>query len=170
MDLCSVDDRYSAPSRRVNLKTMSTLKGNASGPAWRDSCLVDIHRVDEQHKGLFITLDKLQECILRQGDVELIDKLFSDLDRQTKAHFQTEELLMKQYDYPNYEKHKHTHDLLISQLESMQVAQKKTEYRNFHHHWTEKLEIADFLSSWVLSHVTHEDKMMAIYLKSKGAE
>lgn len=149
---------------------MPLTKENSSDCVWCDDYLVNIRRMDEQHKGLIITLGKLQEHILGQGDAAHIDKLFSDLDRQTRVHFQTEELLMQEYDYPDYESHKHTHDLLISQLEDMQTAQQTVEYRNFQQHWIEKLEIADFLQAWVLSHVTHEDKMLAIFLNSKGVE
>ncbi len=141
-----------------------------SGYVWSDSYLLDIHRVDAQHKGLFITLEKLQKHILNQGDAAQIDKLFSDLERQTKVHLQTEELLMQENDYPNFENHKHTHDLLISQLEDMQAAQQAVEYKGFQPHWIEKLEVTDFLGAWVLAHVTHEDKALGIYLKSKGVK
>lgn len=147
---------------------MSVKKEQFSAYVWSDSYLLDIHRMDAQHKGLFITLGKLQKYILGQGDAAQINKLFSDLERQTKVHFLTEELLMQENNYPDYESHKNTHDLLISQLENMIAAHQAPTYKNFRPHWIEKLEIVDFLSAWVFAHVTHEDKALGNYLKSKG--
>jgi hemerythrin-like metal-binding protein len=149
---------------------MSVLDEQQSDYAWSENLQVDVRKMDSQHKALLITVNKLHELLLREGDIASINELFSDLIRQTRVHFKTEERFMKKFDYPDYENHKLMHDLLIDQLEDVQVAQQAIESQSFEQHWFERLELADFLRTWLFSHIVDEDKKLGEFLKSKGVK
>lgn len=149
---------------------MSVLDEQQSEYAWSENLQVDVRKMDSQHKALLITVNKLHELLLREGDITSINELFSDLIRQTKVHFKTEERFMKKYDYPDYKDHKLMHDLLIDQIEDVQVAQQSIESQTFAQHWFERLELADFLRTWLFSHIIDEDKKLGEFLKRKGVK
>jgi len=137
---------------------------------WNDQYQVHIHKMDEQHKALFTTAAKLYRLLLGHQDMNMIDKLFSDLVRQTIIHFQTEEQLMQTHAYPDYKNHKSLHDMLIRQLKDMQSSQQTMQFLNYVQPWIERLEVADFLSGWLVNHILDEDKKLGVFLQDAGLD
>lgn len=139
-------------------------------PAWNTRCLVHIKKMDGQHKTLVKTVIRLQQALREQLDHHAVDQLFSDLINRTRIHFQTEEMLMQNYDYPQYENHKRMHDLLLQQIEDSQHTQQA--FAQLHHHqaWMGKQELADFLGDWLMSHILDEDNKLGIFLRQQGLE
>jgi len=138
--------------------------------AWRDDYLVSIHKIDRQHKALFRTANKLYRQLLGHDNPEQINAIFSDLIRQTRVHFQTEEELMQIHHYPDYQNHKQLHDLLIQQIEDMQNSRQELGTLDFKQPWIEKLEIDDYLSGWLVNHIIDEDKKLGTFLQDSGLQ
>ena len=136
---------------------------------WCDDYKVNFYRMDNQHKGLFVTLNKLYSLLLGHGDINLIDKAFSNLIRQTNVHFKTEEKFMHLHGYPDYQTHKEIHDALLSQVESLQEAERVLCSRNIRQQWEERMETVDFLSAWLVEHIVNEDKRLGAFLQEKEA-
>jgi len=141
-----------------------------SNYAWTDNYLVNIHKMDEQHKALFATAGKLYKLLLGHKDLKQIDKIFSNLVRQTLVHFQTEEELMKTHGYPDYPHHKELHDILVQQLKDIQSSQQTIQSSNYLQPWIERLEVADYLSGWLVNHIVDEDKKYGTFLRDSGVE
>jgi len=141
-----------------------------SNYTWHEKYLVGIHKVDDQHKALFSTTAKLYKLLLGHEKLTQIDKLFSDLVRQTIAHFHTEEKLMQTHAYPGFTHHKSLHDMLVQQLKDMQSSQQTMQSMHFVQPWIEKLEVADFLSAWLVNHILDEDKKLGDFLKNTGLD
>ncbi len=139
-----------------------------SNYAWTDNYLVNIYKVDDQHKALFATAAKLYKLLLGHEDLKEIDKIFSSLVRQTLVHFQTEEELMKTHGYPDYPHHKELHDILVQQLKDMQSSQQTIKSLNYLQPWIERLEVADYLSGWLVNHIVDEDKKFGVFLRDNG--
>jgi len=135
--------------------------------AWSDDYLVGVQRMDKQHRALIATLNKLHDVLMRHGDQALVDELLADLIRQTKVHFRTEEEYMQAYDYPDYRSHKELHDILLCQIEGVLETQQELEARHIRQPWDERLELADFLREWLLSHIVDADKKLGDFLKDK---
>jgi len=133
---------------------------------WHDEYLTGIHKIDVQHKALFHTANKLYGLLLNHGKLDRIDKLFSDLVRQTKVHFRTEEEMMQNHHYPDYKNQKQLHDLLIQQVEDIQNSQQTLGSLHFEQPWIERLEITDFLSGWLINHIANEDKKLGAFLQA----
>ncbi len=137
---------------------------------WIDDYLVNIHKIDEQHRGLFTTAGKLYKMFLGHEDIKEMDHIFSSLIRQTIVHFRTEEEFMQSHHYPEYEHHKKLHDLLIQQIEDMQDSQQVLKSLHFQQPWIEKVEVADYLSGWLINHIIDEDKKLGTFLRDSGME
>jgi len=139
-----------------------------SNYAWSSDYLVNIHKMDEQHKALFTTVGKLYKLLLGHEDLKEIDKIFSALVRQTLVHFQAEEELMQIHGYPDYPQHKKLHDILVQQLKDIQSSQQAMKSVNFEQPWIERLEVADYLSGWLVNHIVDEDKKYGDFLRDAG--
>jgi len=126
--------------------------------------------MDEQHRALFITAARLYRLLLGHGKLMQVDKVFSDLVRQTTVHFQTEERLMQSYAYPDFIHHKSLHDMLVQQLQAMQSSQQTMQSLSYIQPWIERLEVADFLSGWLVNHILDEDKKMGAFLRGIGVQ
>jgi len=137
---------------------------------WNDAYLVDIHRMDEQHKALFATAAQLYRLLLGHEDISQADRIFSNLVRQTIVHFHTEEVFMQTHAYPDFEHHKSRHDMLVQQLKDMQLSQQTMQSLHYVQPWIERLEVADFLSGWLVNHILDEDKKLGIFLHDAGVE
>jgi len=135
---------------------------------WCDDYRVKVHKMDEQHRGLFATVNGLYRLLLGHGDMDRIDRTFSELIRQTIMHFKTEEEFMCTCEYPDYRHHKEMHDELLSQVENLQAAERELRSRNIRQQWEERLETADFLSAWLVEHIVNEDKKLGAFLNGRG--
>lgn len=153
-------------------KSQLMLSPDESTPfcAWSDDYRVGIERMDKQHNALLSTLNTLHDILMSQGDQALVDKKLSCLVDQTKVHFHTEEQFMQAYDYPDYENHKELHDILLRQVEDVLETQHELETYHIQQSWAEKLELADFLREWLVSHIIDSDKKLGDFLKSKKFE
>jgi hemerythrin len=137
---------------------------------WSDDYQVGIQRMDKQHDALFSTLNKLHDILMSHGDQSVIDKTLSHLIDQTRVHFQTEEAFMQEHNYPDYQDHKELHDVLLRQIEDVLETQLVLESHHLQQSWAEKLDLADFLREWLISHIVDADKKLGVFLKNKKTE
>ncbi len=138
--------------------------------AWSDDYRVGIQRMDKQHDGLLTTLNRLHETLMSHGDQALIDKTLSHLIDQTRVHFHDEEAFMRAHNYPDYQDHKELHEVLLRQVEGVLETQQVIESHHLQQSWTEKLDLADFLREWLISHIVDADKKLGLFLQSKNVE
>ena len=138
--------------------------------AWSDDYQVGIQRIDRQHKALLATLNKLHEILMSHGDQAVIDETLSGLIDQTRVHFHDEEAFMQTHDYPDYQNHKELHEILLRQVEGVLETQQVLESHHLQQSWAEKLDLADFLREWLISHIVDSDKKLGLFLKSKNVE
>lgn len=128
---------------------------------WRDSFKLNVHEIDSQHEEMAGLVEGLYEAVAAKEDMEQVNRILSDLVDYTREHFFTEERLMREHDYPQYDQHKEEHDELLKQLEFFsQEAMRRT------------LSIGQFdfdLSrDWFIKHIEDCDKALAIFLNKKG--
>jgi len=141
------------------------INGGQSFCAWDEGCWVGIHKLDDQHKALFATLNRLHDHLMSHGISALIDKELSNLIRQTKIHFKTEEEIMLTHGYPDYALHKIMHELLLQQLVDVQAL----EANDYSKSWIERLELTEFLHAWLVSHIIDEDKKIGAFVRDRKA-
>jgi len=149
---------------------MDTCEEMPPNYAWSNEYLVNIHKIDDQHKALFATTGKLYKLLLGHKDLKQADAIFSDLVRQTIMHFKTEEELMQTYNYPDYPRHKELHKILLQQLKDMQSSQQTMQSVSFEQPWLERQEVADYLSGWLVNHIVDEDSKYGAFLRDAGVK
>jgi len=131
---------------------------------WDKSLETGHEKIDEQHKQLFSTLDKItQESQQGRGKDEIYNTL-NFLNQYTIMHFMTEEKLQKETGYPDYLAHKKIHDDF------------KATVKDLTNKLIEKGPVKELIDAavktvgdWLITHIKVNDIKMAAYLKSKGS-
>ena len=83
---------------------------NKYGIAWKADLATGDERVDAQHKNIFKLLNDLVAACADGSDIPMLKDTLNFLAEYTVRHFADEEVLQKQYGYPDYERHKKLHD------------------------------------------------------------
>lgn len=91
-----------------------------------------------------------------------VDEILDRLIDFTKVHFNSEQLLMRLYQYPHHEKHVEDHDRTIERLQSL---------RRAHLVGSRAITLgaAETLSDWILAHILSADRELGHFLVGLGA-
>lgn len=128
---------------------------------WTDDLSVGIEEIDEQHKILVGLLNRLYQAIITRTDNSVMNEILHELTEYTVVHFAVEESLMRIFDYPDYEEHKHHHQELTQQVFELKnkVKSGKTSV---------SMEVLNFLRHWLTNHIQMEDKRYSPFFLSRG--
>jgi hemerythrin len=83
---------------------------------WDQSYSVGIKPIDMQHKKLFYLVNKLFELDEKRVVKEEIRDILYAFKDYTKVHFKDEEDYLLAIEYPDVEKHKEAHKLIVDRL------------------------------------------------------
>jgi len=114
--------------------------------------------IDWQHQELFALVNSLHDAVVTKQEFDKIQVTLNLLADHTIAHFQTEEELMIAADYPDYDRHKQTHDHLFAKV--VNLLQKFRDRDD-----TITTEVTQFLSEWLSHHIKGEDQKMIQFFK-----
>ncbi len=130
---------------------------------WEDKYSVKIKHIDEQHKKLVGMINELHNAMTKGQGKLVIDGILKKMTAYTVQHFKSEEVLFDQYGYPAAEKHKAEHASFVEKVTDF--------YGKFE---AGKLflsiEVMDFLSDWLVTHIVGSDKQYSAFLNSKGVD
>jgi hemerythrin len=130
---------------------------------WSDELSVGIQEIDEQHKMLVELLNELHEAVLERRGRDACGEILDRLAEYTRIHFAVEESLMRILDYPDYEKHKEEHELLIDQVIELQ--------KKFHAGGLNiSLDLLRFLKGWLGDHIVKSDSHYGPHFLSMGVQ
>lgn len=119
-------------------------------------------QIDAEHKELIQAINNLlQACASGKGRSELSHTV-DFLNHYTKTHFNHEQALQKQYQYPDYVNHKKYHDWFIQVVEDIS-SRLKAEGPSI------QLvgEINSQLGNWLVNHIKSEDVKVAKHILSQ---
>jgi hemerythrin len=128
---------------------------------WSDHLTVGIEEIDQQHQKLVQLINGLHNHMLAGDASEIMNKVLDRVVEYTGFHFQTEEKLMQEYNFPASEAHKHEHNELVNTAVNLQ---QKLKAGNAHL----TMETMHFLQDWLQHHILGSDKKFADFLISKG--
>ncbi len=129
---------------------------------WGDEYMTGIESVDNEHKGAVEIINRLYE-LSGTNERSHIAELLNVLYHETKAHFDNEERLMKEYKIFNYFSHKAQHDRLLRILKEF-----ISEYGNNNKELSEQFLV--LLHDWMINHYKFHDGKMGRELVEKGAK
>jgi len=119
---------------------------------WEDKYSVGVKLLDDQHKMMFDTINKLIE-VLSFGipKKEEVDKIVTELVEYKKFHFITEEKFFDEFKYENSEEHKTKHREFNLKLDKL-VADNNGDSISMAY------ALVDFLEDWLMDHLMTEDQ------------
>jgi hemerythrin len=131
---------------------------------WSNQFSVGIDSIDRQHQKLIQLINQLNRE-MANGDANIaVSEILNQLTDYTEYHFQFEEAMLEEFNYPSEQQHKDSHRALITQLEGLKL--------NFESDISGAiaLEIMQFLQSWLTEHILKSDMAYSKFLISKGAQ
>ena len=117
---------------------------------WTTAWSVGLYRLDEQHKKIIDTFNKLQAAVDARVDSEIVSDTLNKLTLYACEHFRDEEELMEQVSYPGIEEHRKEHQQFREKIAQCCVA---TSFR------VESVpkELLTYLNHWLNQHFLVQD-------------
>jgi hemerythrin len=79
----------------------------------------DAAAVDREHDMQMQLIDALQEAVSGKAGIDTVREVFDRLADYSRAHFLSEQLVMRLRAYPHYEEHVREHDHMVACLDEM---------------------------------------------------
>ncbi len=135
---------------------------------WDESLAVGNEIIDNQHKQLFnlaTQLETLFEAYTETDyDYDEIIRIIVKLHLYTIYHFETEEKILEEINFPGLIMHKKEHQSFISFLE--QIKPDTIE----HDSYQTLLDLLAFVVNWIMSHIKGTDSTYVTYLPKQIVE
>jgi hemerythrin-like metal-binding protein len=128
---------------------------------WSDKLSVGVKSVDDQHTVLFKTINDLHDAMMKGQARAIVGELLKRLLTYTKNHFSEEEAMLKKVRYPGLAAHRLLHKDLTQQVEAYIARHEKGDL-------TLSMQLADFLSDWLKTHILNTDQTYGRWLKEQG--
>ena len=129
--------------------------------AWKDEYSVGIETIDDDHKKLLTLINNLQTAVYYPTGEAFERQALKELVDYTKYHFEREEKMMLDNDYPDFEPHKAQHEAMIGEVKSFCERYEKDRENTIQ-------EMAEFLRSWLINHIAGTDQKYCEHLHARG--
>jgi diguanylate cyclase (GGDEF)-like protein/hemerythrin-like metal-binding protein/PAS domain S-box-containing protein len=116
--------------------------------------LVGVQLIDQQHEKMAEMLNKLNTAFNSSEPTEIVSGILDDIYTFTVFHFNTEERLMDQYEYPGSPDHKREHQNLKDELDYL-----KEKFLG-----GGEAIVIQTLKNWLLIHIVNFDKPLGTFL------
>lgn len=126
---------------------------------WKDSYALGMIEIDEQHRMLFEIMNNMWQAIVHNEKQSAMVDILQSLELYTVRHFAEEELFMKSFDYPNFDKHILLHQHFIQKIANEKERVARGEKPS--------LDLLHFLRDWLLNHIQVQDKHYADYFSQQ---
>ena len=128
---------------------------------WDQSLSVGIKKIDEQHQELVKIINCLVENEDATGHSEPIAHVLDRMTQYADYHFETEEALMLEYNYPAYESHRddHTQFKMKTAKFCLDALQGKETLPD---------ELLSYLRDWLTHHILKTDMKYKPYFLERG--
>jgi hemerythrin len=136
-------------------------KTNPDQVKWKDEYSVGIKYIDDDHKKLISLLNNFTIAYDYAMSESFEKEALNELISYTKYHFDREEKMMEDNDYPDLIAHKAQHKVMIEQVEKFVLLYNERGHDALN-------EISSFLSDWLINHINGTDKQYSEHLHNKG--
>jgi hemerythrin len=128
---------------------------------WDEKYSVGVVQLDDQHKRMFATINKLLEAISTNTPEVHLGEIIDELLKYKKFHFATEEEYFREFDYEGAEDHIAKHHDFNNKLMSL-----KEKYPEPTIEFA--FELVDFLEDWLINHLMTVDQQYTKCFKEHG--
>ena len=88
---------------------------------WRETNEIGIPIIDEQHKGIVSVINSLYFFSHMGKGEDVLFPIYIIMEQYSILHFETEQYLLRQFDYPDYDAHVMLHVHLLEELKKLKV-------------------------------------------------
>lgn len=128
---------------------------------WQPSFSVGVEMIDEQHRLLVKMINDLYAALGAGESRKALEKMISRLSVYAAMHFAREEHYFTLFAYPQTKAHMQAHDDFEDQVYQFE--------RDFKAGKQElSIEIMNFLSTWLVEHITKTDRQFGPFLNARG--
>jgi len=127
---------------------------------WDDKYLVGHPRIDHEHQVFVELIRTVSQAADAQPSKDRVLRLLMEVKKYAEFHFISEENIMIDADFPEYEQHKREHNHLLSELED-ELHRFRFEEIDLHH-------ITNFMFEWFALHTTKMDMRLTHFLAEKN--
>lgn len=127
---------------------------------WKDAYSVKHEEMDDQHRQIFKYANRLYEAIDLDLKKSRVEETLSELIEFTISHFNMEEALIEDCEFPGLERQKEQHQLFISRISSVHRAV-------IEGHQQLEMDFLDFFKDWLVYHILTDDRQYASYVSEK---
>ena len=124
---------------------------------WTEEYSVGDPDIDEDHRGLFELIERLQHAPYTD---ELIAEIIGELEDYARHHFAREEELMARVGYPGLDAHAREHREFVEWLDTVKSTYRRAAESPF--------EVGDvvntFLKRWLTRHIMEQDMKYRDYI------
>lgn len=128
---------------------------------WNEKYSVKVKLIDDQHKKMFDTINKLIKILAESPTKEQVDEIITSLVQYKKFHFITEERYFNEFNYINKEEHTAKHRDFNSKLERFTKESSGDSI-------VLAFKLIDFLEDWLLDHLMTEDQKYVTCFQEHG--
>jgi hemerythrin len=128
---------------------------------WSKELSVSVAEIDRQHQRLIQMLNDLSNAMKQGKGAEILGKTIDRLIDYAKTHFAFEEKYFDQFGYPETASHKKVHLDFAKKVSDVKDRFAKGQV-------SISLEVMDFLSDWLKSHIMGLDKKYGPFFNEKG--
>jgi hemerythrin len=128
---------------------------------WDQCYSVKIAELDGHHQKLFYLLNCLHEAMREGKGKSVIREIVEELVSYTHIHFQREEVLMEQANFPGLEVHRLEHQKLMASVGEFKDALDSGRGVN-------TTTVVEFLRGWLTKHICGMDQSYSSHLNAKG--
>jgi hemerythrin-like metal-binding protein len=128
---------------------------------WGKKLEVGIGIIDSQHRRLVDLINQLDKATEEGRGNEVVGETLKGLIDYTHTHFRTEEDLLKEHDYEDYDLHRREHRIFTDQIEI---------YRDRLNAGSLRISsnVMGYMRGWLLTHIGSSDRAYIRTLKDGG--
>ncbi|SDH23853.1 bacteriohemerythrin [Roseospirillum parvum] len=126
---------------------------------WKKWFEVGHDAIDFEHKIFFSLIHKLQSLIEVTGEAEAARRVLDETYKYADFHFTSEENIMLESEYPDFERHHELHQALLRRL--------RRSIDDMDGGLVAGPEVVSFLFYWFVEHTVAEDLKIATHLKER---
>ena len=126
---------------------------------WSTAKAVYLPEIDAEHRELFQLAEQLHCATIDGSAPQAVDTLLDGLVEHVVAHFEHEERMMQDSDYPSRDWHIRQHQTAARKTTALVEMVRQGDPRA-------SLELLEFLHGWLRDHIGVADKMLGSYLRN----
>ncbi|MCB1175174.1 MAG: hemerythrin family protein [Leptospiraceae bacterium] len=125
---------------------------------WNESFAIGVDAVDEQHKYFVSLLNELRQQVNQRDDNPAeLQRIIGEFKDYTVYHFNTEEQLMRDCEYPYLMEHQQEHSGFRQHVLALHARAERGEFPLLK-------VIATYMTNWLLEHIQVSDARIAEYV------